>query len=275
MLKKYLAYSQNAMTKPMTSKFDSKSYRAFRPLYPKELFSPLLKVTKSLAQPVRILDLACGTGQSLESFIVNNSEFHFLALDHDAKMLEVGKQHFLKHYPKINVDWKVASAENTNLDRSSIDAILVGSAIHWFEPLKTLAEINRILKPRSFLFVFEYQFPRSLKNLALNQWIKTQFNTLWKAPQQKPRGSLKELIKPYLKSFEQIEVLSPPMHLDLTADDFFGDLISQSRYLHYESTLSHVQNYRSEIYHKITQTFESKSDVFDFQLKGFLLQKKI
>jgi len=263
------------MTKPPESKFDSKSYRAFRPLYPKELYLPFLKALKLSPEPLTVLDLACGTGQSLETLVSMDSRFHFKALDHDPMMIQEAQQYFQKNHPQFKIDWQLGSAEKTSLENSSIDAVLVGSAIHWFEPLKTLVEINRILRPQGPLFIFEYQFPRSIKNQELNQWIKTQFNILWKAPHQKPRGSLKELVKPYLDNFELLEVLSPEMYLDLSVDDFFGDLISQSRYLHYESTLNDIQNYRTEIHQKIASFFESKTDIFDFQLKGFLLQKKI
>jgi len=219
------------MPNPMPSKFDSKSYKKFRPIYPKNLFQVVQKHLPLSQQSTafNILDLACGRGQSLQPLLELYPYAHFTALDKDPDMIEEAK----KNIPiNINVQWLVTDAHTLPTTKDPYDLITIGSAIHWFDPQKMITPLMRILKKNGLLFVYEYQFPRSQKNQTVNDWIKKQFNQNWRAPGQKPRGTLKDLLKPYLSHFEIIEQTSPPFILKMSLDDFFGDLTSQSRYLH-------------------------------------------
>ena len=59
----------------------------------------------------------------------------------------------IKRDSKSKITHLNTTSIKTTLKTSSIDIIFVGTAIHWFEPEKTLKEFKRILKKNGFLVI--------------------------------------------------------------------------------------------------------------------------
>ena len=178
-----------------------------------------------------------------------------------------------------------APAEETTLPTGSVDGILIGSAVHWMNRETLVDEIQRILKPMRPVFIFEYQFPVFKKYPELNQWIKNQFNTRWRAPSQTPRGTFEELLGPFFKNpaFELKKNPTLPMVLPMTLPQLAGFLFSQSRYQHHELTISEEQRLgeRQRILQQMTTLVgpirEEKPLLGDFRLdfRTFVLKNPI
>ncbi len=65
-------------------------------------------------------------------------------------MREAGEAFLARFDPFQAID---GQAEKTNLPKSSVDLVAAAQAFHWFEPLATRREFERILKPDGYLAV--------------------------------------------------------------------------------------------------------------------------
>lgn len=259
------------MTRSNEPKFQADFYSKYRPFYPPILFKPLQDLNPA---PGAFLDLGCGAGQSLASFL------SYLAtqgiespsgygVDPDVNMLSMARQ----RCPTI--EFKQGSAEAIPLPDTCVDTVIVGSAFHWFDRVPMASETARVLRPGGRLFIFEYQFPKCLDEPELFQRVKRRFNLEWKAPVQTPRGSLADLTEVFRGS-SQWRLLNEDRpiwqeHLDL--DGFLGHLFSQSRYLHAEAKQPDPNAYRAEIQDSLRAYFTRGPLQFDLKPRSFLFQK--
>lgn len=259
-------------------KFVADRYLESRPLYPAEIYTSLVNALGKAMAPRTFLDLGCGTGQSTFSFaalsLSRGLSTRGIAIDVDAKMLETAARASrpspLADFP---IDYRVAPAEALPLADRSVDFVLIGSAVHWFRIEEAKKEIERVLKPGGFLFVYEYQFPKAVDHPELNEWIRRKFNTEWKAPTQVPRGKLVEILAPFSrdgKHWSPLEESRPAWITPLSLEAFLGNLFSQSRYLHAEAVQTDPSEYQQEIARQIQPYFASGSLVFDFKPRAFL-----
>jgi SAM-dependent methyltransferase len=117
------------------------AYAEHRPGYPRAAVEwalrPVLGGTR-----VRLLDLGAGTGKLTAAML----EFgEVVAVEPDPAMLgELRARHPGAHA-------LAGSAEAVPVPDSSVDAILVGQAWHWFDHAKALAEAARVLRPGGVL----------------------------------------------------------------------------------------------------------------------------
>lgn len=266
--------------RPNEPKFVADAYLSGRPFYPKNIFRLLdRQLPKCFSSDFHFLDLACGAGQSLFSFLEhyqNRSEtpLQGIAVDSDPLMLEKARLTYLDRFPTIT--FTLANAESMPIPDASVDLILIASAVHWFHREQAFSEIERVLKPRGLLFIYEYQFPKCVEVAEVHEQTKRRFNQEWKAPRQVPRGNLSQLtgslaIDPGWKNcgFDR-----PEWKETLTLDVFLGHLFSQSRYLHAESEVANVHEYRDQIRKFFAPYFAPKPLLFDLKPSSVLFQKQ-
>lgn len=87
----------------------------------------------------RVLDLGAGTGKLTAALVARGLDV--VALDPSPKMLA----RLRANLP--GVDARVATAEATGLPDADVDAIVVGSAFHWFSRPDAEREMARVLRP--------------------------------------------------------------------------------------------------------------------------------
>ncbi len=253
------------------SKFNPQFYKEFRPFYPSETFvglrTELLK--RGFSEPFQIADFGCGTGHSAASFLKTPVKAEIIGVDPDPAMLAEA-QNLSTRLGLESVQFQVGSGEATNLPDGRFDAIMMGSSFHWMNPEKTKDEVLRVLKPKGLVWIFEYQFPKAPALPDLNEWIRRQFNLYWKAPGQKPRGSLKEITHVFRGDprFEFISDRRPPMEQTLSVDELAGMIFSQSRVLCYEEPLTSAEKsrFRVETRKELQARMTSDSARFQFNL---------
>lgn len=122
----------------------SAEYSKFRPSYPTELFDWLASICseRDLAW-----DCACGNGQATLGL-----SSHFRAI-----VATDLSQSQLDHAPASSkIEWRLAHAEDSGLESSSVDLITVAQALHWFDLAKFWKEVNRVLKPGGVIAVWSY-----------------------------------------------------------------------------------------------------------------------
>ena len=125
---------------------NSEEYKQFRPKYPAELFSYLASVSN---QHQKAWDCATGTGQSAVSL----AEYFSTVIATDASETQIKNAE-----KKQGVSYQIATAENSNIETSSIDLITVAQAVHWFNIDDFSKEANRVLKNNGVLSVWTYNF---------------------------------------------------------------------------------------------------------------------
>jgi ubiquinone/menaquinone biosynthesis C-methylase UbiE len=97
-------------------------YAEHRPGYPAEAVQWAL----APAPGVHVLDLGAGTGKLTEA-LLERSGVRVTAVDPDPEM----PAQFTRRLP--DVDARLGTAEDVPLPDASVDAVLVGQAVHWFD----------------------------------------------------------------------------------------------------------------------------------------------
>jgi ubiquinone/menaquinone biosynthesis C-methylase UbiE len=86
-----------------------------------------------------VVDLAAGTGKLAEALVARFSRV--IAVEPGEGMRAV----LARKLPSVDV--RVGTAEAIPLEDGSVDAVFVGDAFHWFDPVAAGAEIRRVLRP--------------------------------------------------------------------------------------------------------------------------------
>lgn len=147
-----------------TNKFTGKavSYQKYRPEYPNECISFILKRSKVTKDSV-IADIGAGTGKLTKLFL--DKGFKVIAVEPNSDMINTLKD-TLRNYENL-VEVNLSSAENTKIASNSTDLITVAQAFHWFEPDLFKAECKRILKSNGYVAILA-----NLLNLSFDMEIK-------------------------------------------------------------------------------------------------------
>ncbi len=121
------------------------------------------------------LDIGCGTGNYTNELQKNG--FQFIGIDPSEKMLEKAK---LKNK---EIDWKIGSAENTELPKNYVDGIIGSLTIHHWTDLKNgFMELYRVLKPNGKIVIFT-STPKQMKGYWLNHYFpKTLADSIVQMP---------------------------------------------------------------------------------------------
>jgi ubiquinone/menaquinone biosynthesis C-methylase UbiE len=117
-----------------------------------------------------VADLGAGTGKLTGALIeMGLSGF---AVEPNESMLSYGKS----NYGNSSFVWRKGFAENTGLQDSSIDWILMGSSFHWANFDDAMLEFKKILKPNGYFTAIWN--PRAIHKNTLEQKIENKLKEL-------------------------------------------------------------------------------------------------
>lgn len=134
---------------PFDSEAAARLYAEGRPDY-SAIAGPILEQLAAGDRPLdRAVDIACGTGISTRMLVPIAPAI--VGVDASAAMLG----HVA---PLPNAGYIRGSAENIPLGDDTADLITVGSAFHWFDQSRFLAEADRIARPAARLVVHNHWF---------------------------------------------------------------------------------------------------------------------
>ncbi|MCW2864357.1 MAG: methyltransferase type 11 [Actinoallomurus sp.] len=115
------------------------AYAAERPGYPDTAIRWALEPVSDRT-PLRVLDLAAGTGK-LTAGLLRQDGVEIVAVEPDTAMLA----ELRGELPDVRT--LAGSAEHIPLGDGSVDAVVVGQAMHWFDLDRALPEMSRVLAP--------------------------------------------------------------------------------------------------------------------------------
>lgn len=197
----------------------SKGYSQFRPLYPEALYRHLSDICIGHK---RVWDCATGTGQAARGL----AEYfdHIVATDGSEKQIENA------HGPD-NVSFRVASAENSGLDASSVDLITVAQALHWFDHEAFFQEVRRVLKPGGILAVWTYNLLKIDEKIdpILQRFDEDIIGEYWPQERQFVRDDYQTIDLP----FDEIAMPAFHMAASWALDDLLGYLATWSSVVRY------------------------------------------
>ena len=119
--------------------------------FPSSLFNKLSEYGIGLPGQ-NIVDLATGTGTLARGFADRGA--YVIGIDRSASLLEQASQ--LSESAQLKVDYRVATAENTELPDSSADVVTAGQCWHWFDRLRVVQEIIRILRRNGLIAIAHF-----------------------------------------------------------------------------------------------------------------------
>ncbi len=120
----------------------SKDYARHRAGFPNSLFEKLS--SRGIGKPKQsLVDLGTGTGSLARGFAARGCKV--IGIDPAEEMLSAART--LNKGSEFPVDYRVATAECTNLASAAFDIVSAGQCWHWFDRLKAAKEALRILKP--------------------------------------------------------------------------------------------------------------------------------
>ncbi|MEU3473090.1 class I SAM-dependent methyltransferase [Rhodococcus sp. NPDC006774] len=114
-------------------------YESARPDYPSAAVEWLLESVLEAGERPLVADVGAGTGKLTR--IITAAGCDAVAVDPDPAMLDALRD------AVPGVPAHVGNAESLPLDDGSVDAVLLGQAWHWVEPVAASAEIGRVLRP--------------------------------------------------------------------------------------------------------------------------------
>jgi SAM-dependent methyltransferase len=170
-------------------------YERGRPGYPVEAVRWLLGNTS-----LDVLDLAAGTGKLTAAVLAAG---HFVISVEPLAELRAALSRTL---PDVEVREGVAEA--IPMPDASVDAVVVGSAFHWFDPSRALPEIARVLCPGGTLGLFGNRIEES------EEWI-VRYLAIVRGEQHR-EGDRVEPLDPWFRRVQEREFLHHRI-LDLPA----------------------------------------------------------
>jgi SAM-dependent methyltransferase len=115
-------------------------YVKYRPHYPEETVE-YLRATYGLVREWTIADIGSGTGISTELFLQNGNRVYGVEPNPDMRKKA---EELLAGERFISID---GTAEATGIADANVELIVAGQAFHWFDPVRSRAELVRILRP--------------------------------------------------------------------------------------------------------------------------------
>ncbi len=176
---------------------------------------PLIEEMFNLKGNLRVLDLACGTGNFLkaqyEAF--NTDKIKWSGLDKSTEMLNFAREKL------AGIELTEADAENMPYENASFDIITNNFAFHHFyDKSKAVSEISRILKPGGLFF---------MRNICIEymtmSWVYHYFPSTFKIDKKRFWNN-KRIFLEFEKAGFSVEIIT---EISLKRNDF-NDLIKET-----------------------------------------------
>ena len=122
-------------------------YAKYRPGYPQGIIG-ILEGEVGFNKNQTVADIGSGTGLLTRLFLENGNRV--FGIEPNSRMRHHAQKNLSSFRRFVSVE---GTAEHTNLRARSIDLVVIGQALHWFDPDMTAAELFRISRPEGSLCI--------------------------------------------------------------------------------------------------------------------------
>lgn len=137
----------------------AEQYDAYRPSAPVALPELLAQIAGAPA-PAHVVDLGAGTG--LSTLVWAGRAKQVTGIEPNNDMRRQAEARLAVSEERRGVRFVAATAERTGLPDACADIITVSQALHWMEPVATLAEVARVLRPGGVFAAYDYEWPPTI-----------------------------------------------------------------------------------------------------------------
>ncbi|MCB0631855.1 MAG: class I SAM-dependent methyltransferase [Saprospiraceae bacterium] len=131
-------------------------YDRYRPSPPSDLLQQAIRYTRN-EQDVRVVDLGCGTGISTLAW--SGLAEDITGVEPSEAMLDFARRKLSAQPGKVS--FLQAYADHLPFSDQSIDIVSCSQSFHWMEPVSTLKEANRVLRPGGVFVIYDCGWPPS------------------------------------------------------------------------------------------------------------------
>jgi SAM-dependent methyltransferase len=130
----------------------ARGYDSYRPSPPSALLD-ILCLEARVERPRLVVDLGSGTGLSTRAWAERADEV--VGVEASPEMREQAEESTSAE----NVRFVQAYAQETRLPAGAADIVTCSQSFHWMEPVATLAEVARLLRPGGVFAAYDYDWP--------------------------------------------------------------------------------------------------------------------
>lgn len=179
---------------PFRTKWSAVRYAIARPNVHVQVHDHMRRVLGNTVPCEVGLDIGCGTGHSTTSLAESASRV--FAIDASEQMLRQAPAH-------ARVSYIRAEAENLPFPENSIDLVTVGCTFHWCDPDRLFAETHRVLRPDSWLVIYDKGFIGPADAFTqYDTWHRESFLSRFPAPHRNAQ------FHPFMAAYTGFRVIS-------------------------------------------------------------------
>lgn len=142
-------------------------YDKYRPTPPVEIIHQSLNYLNQ-AKAEQVIDVGCGTGLSTQVWA--DAAHSVIGVEPSAEMRAIASTKSQAHH----VSYQEGYSNDLPFAHHSVDIVACSQSFHWMEPHSTLAEINRVLKDKGVLVIYDVIWPPAV-NLEFEQAYQELF----------------------------------------------------------------------------------------------------
>ena len=195
----------------------ARDYRQHRAGFPDSLFERLATFGIGLAEQ-RVVDLGTGTGTLARGFARRGCRV--VGIDPAEAMLAEARE--LDREARVEIEYRVARAEDTGLEAAAADVVSAGQCWHWFDRPAAGREASRILHPDGRIVIAHFDWiPLSGNVVRATEQLIEKHNPSWKY------GNLLGMHPRWLRdlgeaAFREIEAFAYDVNVPYTAEAWRG-----------------------------------------------------
>jgi SAM-dependent methyltransferase len=192
-----------------TTRFSDRAddYARARPSYPDAVYDAIAEVT-GLTPPADVADVGSGTGISAAPLLRRG--YAVYGVEPNAAMRAAAERAFAGEPRFTSV---AGTAEATALPDGSVDLVLVAQAFHWMEPVRTRAELARVLRPpRHVALVWNWRRPSGNAFTAAYEALVERWSVDYDAVKQSYR--VRESLAPFFGDVHETRTFEHAHPLD-------------------------------------------------------------
>lgn len=159
---------------PFATDTAARIYAAGRPDYSDRVTGIILKLLGNEVPFRRAVDVGSGTGISTMALAPLAEEV--IGVEVSPAMVERARS-------ARNVTYRLGAAEDLPLEDDACDLIGVGSAVHWFDQERFLAEAGRVATVDAWLVVHDHWFTAQMRDDAtFTRWFRDRYLSRFPSP---------------------------------------------------------------------------------------------